>query len=175
MGANAPEEQLFAEVRSTCMGLIRRVVTACEADPALRGELVQDILLATWVALPTWRGDASLKTFVASIAQKRSVTHVTRRAREPHRCELPADLICAEPLPDEEAVRNDLHKRLRQSLRRLPIPQREAITLFFEGFTYFEVGEILGISTNAATLRCQRARESLRRAMEQPPEPRARA
>ena len=68
MAANAPEEQLFAEVRSTCMGLIRRVVTSCETDPSLRGELVQNILLATWVALPSWRGDASLKTFVASIA-----------------------------------------------------------------------------------------------------------
>ena len=171
MAANAPEEQLFAEVRSTCMGLIRRVVTSCEADPSLRGELVQDILLATWVALPSWRGDASLKTFVASIAQKRSVTHVTRRAREPRQCELSPDLISAVPLPDEEAVRNDLHKRLRASMRQLPIPQREAIVLFFEGFSYSEVGEILGISTNAATLRWQRARETLRCALEQPREP----
>jgi RNA polymerase sigma-70 factor (ECF subfamily) len=168
MAANAPEEQLFAEVRSTCMGLIRRVVTSCEADPSLRGELVQDILLATWVALPSWRGDASLKTFVASIAQKRSVTHVTRRAREPRQCELSPDLISAVPLPDEEAVRNDLEKRLRASMRHLPIPQREAIVLCFEGFSYSEVGQILGISTNAATLRCQRARETLRRALEQP-------
>ena len=167
MGGNGDKEQLFSEVTATCMGLITRIALSYEADPALRHELIQDILLAIWVALGNFRGEASLKTFAASIAQKRCISHVTKRAREPRKVELPVDLVSGALQPDEVAVENDLKKRLVESIQLLPIPQREAIVLCFEGFSYSEVGQVLGISTNAATLRCQRAKESLKSIMEQ--------
>ncbi|MDT9600461.1 RNA polymerase sigma factor [Sphingosinicella rhizophila] len=163
------KDQLFAEVTSGCTGLISRIAMSHEADPALRLELVQDILLAVWVALPSFRGDASLRTFVASIAQKRCVTHVARRAREPRQVELPPDLISAAQLPDEVAIGNDFKEKLAETIKKLPDPQREAIVLCFEGFSYGEVGEVLGISTNAAMLRCQRAKQSLKALMDPVP------
>lgn len=166
MTGNPSKEQLFEEVTRTCTGLISRIALSYEGDPALRRELIQDILLAIWTALPSFRGDASLRTFVASIAQKRSISHVTRQARQPRQVELPADLASKSPSPDEIAVRNDMKERLVRSIQLLPIPQREAIVLCFEGFTYSEVGQVLGISTNAATLRCQRAKVALTSIME---------
>jgi RNA polymerase sigma-70 factor (ECF subfamily) len=166
MAVNATKEQLFAEVTSGCTGLITRIALSYEADPALRGELIQDILLAIWLALPKYRGDASLKTFAASIAQKRSITHVTRRAREPRQVELPTDLVSSAPPPDEVAVSNDQKKHLVDSIQKLPIQQREAIVLCFEGFSYGEMAEILGITPNAVMLRCQRAKTALKSFME---------
>jgi RNA polymerase sigma-70 factor (ECF subfamily) len=167
MAANGSKEQLFAEVSATCTGLISRIALSYEADPALRRELIQDVLLAIWVALGNYRGEASLKTFAASIAQKRCISHVTRRAREPRQVELPVDLVSASPPPDEIALRNDQKKRLVESIQLLPIPQREAIVLAFEGFSYAEMAEILGISQNAVMLRCQRAKTTLKSIMEQ--------
>jgi RNA polymerase sigma-70 factor (ECF subfamily) len=161
-----PKEQLFAEVTSGCTGLISRIALSYEADPALRRELIQDILLAIWVALPSFRGEASLKTFTASIAQKRCISHVAKRAREPRQVELPADLVSSSPPPDEVALRNDQKKQLVESIQLLPIPQREAIVLCFEGFTYGEMADILGISANAVMLRCQRAKTTLKSIME---------
>jgi RNA polymerase sigma-70 factor (ECF subfamily) len=158
--------QLFDDVTARCTGLITRIALSYEADEALRRELVQDIMLAVWIALPSFRGDSSLKTFVASIAQKRSITHVTRRAREPRKVELPEDLRASGDLPDEVAVRNDLKRQLTESIQLLPLPQREAIVLCFEGFSYTEMGQVLGISTNAAMLRCQRAKAALKSIME---------
>lgn len=152
---------LFAKVAAEHSGLIGRIALSYEADPALRRDLVQDILLAIWVALDSFRGDASLKTFIAAIAQKRSISHVTRRAREPRQEALPDHLVSAALSPDEIAVQNDLKKHLVNSIQKLPIPQREAIVLCFEGFSYGEMGEVLGISANAAMLRCQRAKASL--------------
>ena len=159
---------LFDEVTRDHVGLVTRIALSYEADAALRHELVQDILLAIWVALQNFRGDASLRTFVASIAQKRSISHVTRRAREPRQEVLPEDLVSAAPTPDEVAMRNALKKKLVEAIQLLPLPQREAIVLCLEGFSYGEVGEILGISTNAATLRCQRAKTALSSLMEGP-------
>ena len=166
MATNATKEQLFAEVTSGCTGLISRIALSYEADPALRRELIQDILLAIWIALANYRGDSSVKTFAASIAQKRCITHVTKRAREPRQVELPVDLVSASPPPDEIAMRNDQKKRLVDSIQLLPIPQREAIVLCFEGFSYGEMAEILGISSNAVMLRCQRAKTTLKSIME---------
>ncbi len=165
---DAARTALFKQVTATCSGLVGRVALSFEADPALRHELVQDIMLAIWLALPTWRGDSSLKTFVASIAQKRALSHVTRRVREPRQVELPTDLTSLALTPDEEALRNDQRKQLVGAIQRLPIPQREAIVLSFEGFGYAEVAQVLGISVNAATLRCQRAKAALRELLERP-------
>lgn len=164
--ANRRKDALFREVSAQHSGLIARIALSYEADPALRRDLVQDVLLAIWLALDTFRGDASLKTFVAAIAQKRSISHVTRRAREPRQEALPDHLVSAALPPDEAALQNDLKKHLVQSIQKLPIPQREAIVLFFEGFSYAEMSEVLGISANAVMLRCQRAKAALKAMMD---------
>jgi RNA polymerase sigma-70 factor (ECF subfamily) len=166
MAANGSREQLFAEVSASCMGLICRIALSYEADPALRHELVQDILLAIWVALASFRGEASVKTFAASIAQKRCISHVSKRAREPRQVELSAELASSAELPDELALRNDQKRQLVESIQQLPIPQREAIVLCLEGFSYGEMASILGISPNAVMLRCQRAKATLKAIME---------
>lgn len=165
-GTPAIRQSLFDEARTRHVTLINRIALSYEADPALRRELVQDILLAVWVALPNFRGESSLKTFVASIAQKRCISHVTRRAREPRQEELSADMPSSGPRPDEIAVQNDMKQRLVESIQQLPIPQREAIVLTLEEFSYAEIGDVLGITTNAAMLRCQRARAALKAIME---------
>lgn len=159
-------DALFAEVSANYSGLISRIALSYEADPGLRRDLVQDILLAIWIALDSFRGDSSLKTFIAAIAQKRSISHVTRRAREPRQEALPDHLVSAMLLPDEVAMQNDLKKHLVSSIQKLPIPQREAMVLCFEGFSYGEMSQVLGISTNAAMLRCQRAKAALKTMME---------
>lgn len=166
MAENGSREQLFAQVSASCMGLISRIALSYEASPALRHELVQDILLAIWVALANFRGEASVKTFAASIAQKRCITHVSKRAREPRQVELSTELASAAALPDELALRNDQKRRLVDSIQQLPIPQREAIVLCLEGFNYGEMATILGISPNAVMLRCQRAKATLKTIME---------
>ena len=166
MAENGSREQLFAQVSASCMGLISRIALSYDASPALRHELVQDILLAIWVALANFRGEASVKTFAASIAQKRCITHVSKRAREPRQVELSTELASAAELPDELALRNDQKRRLVDSIQQLPIPQREAIVLCLEGFNYGEMATILGISPNAVMLRCQRAKATLKTIME---------
>ena len=162
----AAVDQLFAKVTSSFTGLISRIALSYEADAALRRELIQDILLAIWLALPNYRGEASLKTFVASIAQKRCISHVAKQSKEPRQVELPVDLVSASPPPDEIALKNDQKRRLVESVQVLPIPQREAIVLCLEGFSYGEMAEILGISPNAVMLRCQRAKGTLKSMME---------
>ena len=82
---------------------------------------------------------------------------------------LPDQLVSAALSPDEVAVQNDMKKHLVSSIQELPLPQREAMVLCFEGFSYGEMSEVLGISTNAAMLRCQRAKASLKAMLDRRP------
>lgn len=160
---------LFDQVVAGHTAMIARIALAYEADPALRRELVQDIMLAIWSGLPRFRRDSTLKTFVAGIAYKRSISHVSRAVRRPRAAPLSDDFVSDEPLPDEIASRNQLKSRLLEVVQTLPLAQKQAIILCLEGFSFKEIGETIGVSTHAAQMRCQRAKAALKTAMETSP------
>jgi RNA polymerase sigma-70 factor (ECF subfamily) len=87
-------EEEFTTVLREHAGLLSRVAASYEADPALRDDLLQDMALALWRGLPTWRGDAPLKAFIARIAHNRGATHgVGQLRRSP-------SLVLSEQLED---------------------------------------------------------------------------
>src|SRR3546814_436850 len=91
----------FEEIVSEYGALISRIAMSYESDITMREDLVQQIFLAIWQALPTFRGDSSVKTFVGKIAQNRSISHVAKRVREPRIAELPEDLATETPSPED--------------------------------------------------------------------------
>lgn len=142
-------------------GLIGRIARSFEANAQDREDLKQDILLALWRALPSYRGESSLKTFVARIAQKRAVSHVRRSARREPATPFEDDMVGVAPVQEDQAIQSDMRRKLARLLAELPLAQREVALLLLEGFDYSEIATILGISINAATLRCKRARDTL--------------
>eukprot|EP01037_Dinobryon_pediforme_P027246 gene27246-30072_t len=154
-------DPVFQDVVQSYSGLISRIAYSYELDPGLREDLIQEMLMAIWRALPAFRDQSSLKTYVASIAQKRAITHVARRVRVPITREVSEDWADSEILPDEAAIATDQRRRLRDALQALTQAQRETALLMLEGMSFAEIGETLGISPNAATLRCQRAKAAL--------------
>ena len=162
-GKTPPFERIVAEHGA----LITRIAMSYEADPALREDLTQQILLAVWQALPSFRADASLKTFIARIAQNRAISFVARQVRLPPVAEIPEKLEADEPNPEESAIDASERRALLEATRRLPLPQREVIVLVLEGFSYAEIADMLGIAPNALALRLSRAKTALKSMLEQ--------
>jgi DNA-directed RNA polymerase specialized sigma24 family protein len=54
---------------------ISRLASAFEHNPALCEDLVQEIALAIWKALPGFRGDCSECTLIFRIAQNPALSH----------------------------------------------------------------------------------------------------
>lgn len=152
----------FEEIEKEFGPMIRRIALSHEADKALAEELVQDIWLALWRALPSFRGQSSLRTFVARIATYCAITHVRRNARHPRPVELPADLPASEPGPEHQAISRDRQAKLVLAVRALPLPLRQVTLLALEGLAAQEIASVLGISANAVAIRLSRAREALR-------------
>jgi RNA polymerase sigma factor (sigma-70 family) len=161
-GTVPPFERIVAEYGP----LISRIAMSYEADPTLREDLTQQIFLAVWQALPSFRADSSLKTFIARVAQNRSISFVTKQVRQPRLAELPERLEADTPNPEEEAIEVNEREMLLAATRRLPLPQREVIILVLEGFSYPEIADMLDIAPNALALRLSRAKTALKSMLE---------
>ena len=143
--------------------MIKRIASSYEANSHLAEELVQDIYLAIWRALPSFRGTSSMRTFVARIATNRAVTHVARAAKLPRSVELSDHLHAPGDNPESHAIAYDRGARLTAAVRSLPLPYRQTAILTLEGLKPKEISDILGITTNAVAIRLLRAKALLRR------------
>jgi RNA polymerase sigma factor (sigma-70 family) len=159
--AAAPALPSFEQLLQRFGPMINRIAGSYEADRELARDLVQEILLAVWKASAKFRGDSSLKTFVARIAHNRSITHVARAVKQPPSTELDESLPVDAPHPEAQAITEDTHERLREAVRRLPLAYRQTATLTLEGFDVAEIAEVLGITPNAVSIRLTRARQLL--------------
>ena len=147
--------------------LWRVIASYAPAGPE-RDDLAQEVLLAVWKALPRFRGESSPKTFVLRIAHNRCLSHAWQRARRPSGSD--SELVrLADPRPalDEQLARRQRVERFLEHLRTLPLGQRQVLTLALEGLSHAEIAEVVGITPENVAVRLGRAREALRRSMEQ--------
>ena len=142
--------------------MIRRIALSHESAPELADDLVQEIYLAIWRALPSFRGEAALRTFVARIATNRALTHVARAMKAPPSVELDAEINSGIASPEHQAITHDRRARLIAAVRQLPLTYRPAVMLVLEGLTLDEVGQVLGITSNAVGVRMSRAKHLLK-------------
>ena len=158
MSSNGSSDELLRSYEPA----LRRLAASYERDPALREDLMQEMLFALFRALPTWRRECSERTFVYRVATNRALSHLA--SRRPAFDDLAqADTVAdPAPLPEALAVANQEHETLLAALRRLPVSQRQLLTMALEGLTPREIAEVLGITDNNVAVRLTRARAALR-------------
>lgn len=141
---------------------IARVAASYEADPMLREDLTQEILLAVHRALPNLRQDESLAPFVFRIAHNRGVTHVARQVGS-RRADQSEGLETVPPeTPEERLLAGERVSRVTAAVRRLPLPYRQVMTLLLEELSYAEIAEALDISLSNVGVRVNRAKAQLK-------------
>jgi RNA polymerase sigma factor (sigma-70 family) len=69
-------EKLFEDLLREYDPGLRRLAASYESLAHAREDLLQDIRLALWTALPRFRGECSMRTFVYRIAHNRSLSHI---------------------------------------------------------------------------------------------------
>lgn len=142
--------------------MIARICASYERDRELARELMQEVLFAIWRALPARRGESSLKTFVARIAQFRAISHVAKHSRLPVEEAIDESLLDARESPDAEVIAADERTRLLAAVRRLPLTYREPAVLLLEDLTPVEIAGVLCITSDLVAVRLSRARVLLR-------------
>jgi RNA polymerase sigma-70 factor (ECF subfamily) len=144
---------------------IRRLAVSYERDPIRRQDLLQDIWLALWQALPSFRGECLERTFVFRIAHNRGVSHIQHARRHLEPLSDDAPIADAAVDPERAASQRERQQRLQAAVQQLPLGLRQVVVLTLEGLSHAEIGDVLGISGNNVAVRLTRARTALARLM----------
>lgn len=141
---------------------LARIAASYERDPALRDELLQEVLMAVVSSLPRLKQASRLKPFVFRIAHNRCLTHVTQRMRERAIQEPLNDLAAATADQEQALIERERSHRLLEAIRQLALPYRQVMTLILEDMSYDEIAEALSISVANVGIRVNRAKQQLK-------------
>lgn len=143
---------------------LRRLAISYERDPGRRQDLVQDIWLAIWQALPRFRDDCSERTFVFRIAHNRAVSHIQRwQRRRTDPLDDHAPVTDQGPDPEHSLSQQQRRERLQAAVQELSLGLRQVVVLTLEGLSHAEIADIVGITENNVAVRMTRARAELTR------------
>lgn len=122
-------------------------------------DVLQAAYLAAFRALPEFRGDASLQTWLHRIVYTTGVNHLrSNRRRSEH--EQRSSIVSESADVADVAV---AHVDLNRAIDALTVDQRAVLLLVDgAGFSYTEAAEILGIEVGTIASRLSRARHSVR-------------
>lgn len=141
-----------------------RLTAVYARELADREDLYQEILVALWGALPHFRGDASLRTFVYRIGHNRGLTFRARSERRRRREDpIPDAVPDPAPLPDRALDRKEARERLTGAIAALSPTLAQPLLLHSEGLGHDEIASVLGITENNVGVRLNRARRELAR------------
>jgi len=162
-------EQRFLTLLKANLPALGRLAGSYAGSTGERDDLLQEIALALWQALPRFRGECSERTFLFRIAHNRCINHIARRR--------PMESLQAmelDPADDARPIEMSLGQaqdsaRLLQAVQRLPLIQRQVIVLALEDMDYQEIASVLGISETNVGVRLNRARTTLKRLMGERP------
>jgi len=152
---------LFRDWLTTYGGMVARIASTYEARADLADELVQESFMGLWRAMPSFRGEASAKTFVARVAHNVCISHV-RKAVKAKSGPLDDQMMDHAPRPDELADMSLQRRKFLEAVRGLPLQARQIVSLHLEGFSNREIGEALGLSEGTIATRLTRARGKLK-------------
>lgn len=114
-------------------------------------DLLQDIMIKIWTALPSFRGESKLYTWIYRIATNEVLNHL-RKQRFKALVSLDSATSILERKIDDDAYFNgdEMQRELHKAIQRLPEKQRVVFNLrYFEEMKYDEISEITGTSVGA--------------------------
>ena len=132
-------------------------------------DLMQRTLIEALEAVERFRGDASFKSFVLTIARRQLYRHIEGRVRHRQRGHVDVTIDSVRDLgisPSRVALARQEQQLIADAMQTLPIDMQTTLELFYwQQLRGPELAEVLGISPNTVRTRLHRAREALREAL----------
>lgn len=162
-------QQVHDEYHSRILRYLARLAGPQEAE-----DLAQEVFLKVSRALPEFRGEASLSTWLYRIATNTAIDRLrSRAASQIAQGELPGgedhNTWTGEKAPtvEQQLVRKEMNACIRDFIERLPLNYRSVLVLSeLEGLRSREIAEVLGISLGTVKIRLHRARQALRQELQ---------
>ena len=154
----------FEKVYRMYFAEVEYYLLALSKDASLAEELTAQVFFRAMKALPEFRGDSEIRTWLCGIAKNLYLSHLRQQKHmEPMASELPdsgQDL-------EEALIDKDQAMWIHKLLHMLPEPYKEVFSLrVFGQLSFQEIGTIFCKTANWACVTYHRARQKIKDAME---------
>jgi RNA polymerase sigma-70 factor, ECF subfamily len=168
--ARAGDKAAFTELVRRHQNAVFGLALRLTGDPELAADASQEALVRAWRALPGFRGEAAITTWLHRITVNTVWTHRHRaRSRRTEPIDDIAHLLVASDLqhPVRSLESMELADRIRVALDTLP-PGRRAVVVMKDiyGWSHADISQALGISVPATKVKLHRARLQLQNLLE---------
>lgn len=164
--ATQGQDELYATAAGQFGAALARLAAAYESGRTQQEDLLQEIHLALWRSLATFKGQCSLRTWVYRVAHNTAATHVLRQRRARRSQWVSLDALAQLPDDTDSERRADeaaVIARLDGLIRQLPPPDREVILLYLEGVDGAGIAEVTGLSAANVAQKIHRTKQLLAR------------
>ena len=154
------DETALAELYDRYAGFVYGLAVRTLLDRPTAEDITQEVFVFLWEhpeRIDPGRG--TLRGFLATLTHRRAVDAV-RQEEARRRRETRVARRDGGDMPDVDAamIRSETTGRVRTALEVLPEPQRQALELaYFDGYTYRQVANVLGIPEGTAKSRLRLA------------------
>ena len=164
--AIAGDERSFAKILEEHHRLIYSVVRGIVGFGGDTEDVVQEVLIKIFRALPGFRGEARLSTWIYRVARNEALNALEKRRPSLVPLEDCEELADRDEDPAAAHRRNVTRERLERLMERLDEPQRVALELRYMGEkSYEEIADIMDIPLGTVKTSIYRGKLSLKRMM----------
>ncbi|WPV65718.1 sigma-70 family RNA polymerase sigma factor [Chitinophaga sp. LS1] len=141
------DETQFLQLIGQHQGIIHKICRLYRNSKEDREDLFQEIVFQLWKSIGTYGGTAAFSTWMYKVALSTAIA--TYRKRVPK-------IVYSDVLPDRAEVLDERGAELFEVLRKLKDDEKAIITLYLEGLSYKEMGEIIGVTENSVGVKLNR-------------------
>jgi RNA polymerase sigma-70 factor (ECF subfamily) len=163
--ARLGERPAFDELIEPYVPDVRKYIAA-RVESSEVDDIVQDVLVATWKALPVFDGRSRFRTWVFGICVHKIKDHYRSRLRKSY--EVSLDARGVEPLVEGGQLKTDMVESVKSMMSCLSPSQAEVIELYYQqNLTLAEVASILDRNLNTVKYQFCQGHSRLHKAMEE--------
>ena len=144
---------------------IYRYLYSLTHDASLSEDLTSDVFLEVVKSIASFRGEADMKTWMFSIARHKWMDSLRKKNRRAE-IEVLSELVGEEQEifngPEEQYLEKELLERIYSLLEEEPERTRNIMKQRLEGYSFYEIGKLQGISESSARVIYFREKEKLR-------------
>jgi RNA polymerase sigma-70 factor (ECF subfamily) len=172
--ARQGDHRAFGELVTRHQAAVYRAALAAVGSPAEAEEAAQDAFVRAYRRLGSFRGDASFKTWVLTIAWNQAINRrrgmarwLTRSSKlepdGPAIGDACGELPSTAPSPEQSVIDAELRRRIVEEIRALSPKLRDALLLAQSGeYGYNEIAAMLGTAPGTIKWRVSEARRRIK-------------
>ena len=159
---NKDHEKIFLNALEEHQYKLLRICSVYAKDEADVKDLLQEVLVNIWKAMPSFKGNSNIGTWMYRITLNVCLRLKTKeRSRQKKTMRLDSRAINIYKTDASENGQQEQLVQLRKCIKQLNEADKAVITLYLEELPYKEISDITGLSENTIAVKIKRIKKKL--------------